>query len=86
MRIFLEDVRLFVEMLSAYFRGRYPSVPLITLASIIFALLYIIDPFDAVPDFIPVIGFTDDAAIITTCVALCKTELDKFKNWKAENK
>ena len=30
---------------------------------IILALLYIISPFDLVPDFIPVVGWADDLAV-----------------------
>ena len=33
-------------------------------ASIAGALAYLILPFDAVPDFLPVVGFTDDAGIL----------------------
>jgi uncharacterized membrane protein YkvA (DUF1232 family) len=38
-------------------------------ALIVAALLYLICPVDLVPDFIPVIGWLDDAAIATAVIA-----------------
>ncbi len=38
-------------------------------ALIIAALLYLICPVDLVPDFIPVVGWLDDAAIATAVIA-----------------
>ncbi|MBC7472458.1 MAG: DUF1232 domain-containing protein [candidate division SR1 bacterium] len=32
--------------------------------TIIFTLIYLVNPFDVIPDFIPVIGWIDDLALI----------------------
>ena len=34
------------------------------------ALAYFIDPFDFIPDVLPIIGLTDDAAVIATATKL----------------
>ena len=39
-------------------------------ALIIAALLYLIDPIDAVPDIIPILGLLDDLAVITAAIKL----------------
>ncbi len=44
------------------------------------ALAYFIMPFDAIPDFIPLTGFTDDAAVIATALLTLKAHItDKHK-------
>jgi len=39
------------------------------------ALAYFISPFDAIPDFIPITGFTDDAAVIATALMTLKSHI-----------
>lgn len=41
------------------------------------ALVYLVTPFDAVPDFIPVAGLLDDAGVIAAAVAVLAAELGK---------
>ena len=40
------------------------QLPWKTTAAVTAALLYFINPFDIVPDFIPVIGYSDDGVVI----------------------
>ena len=41
-----------------------PTTPLWAKAVIVGALIYLITPIDAIPDYLPVVGFTDDAAAL----------------------
>lgn len=84
MRAFLEDVVPPLEMLRSYFKGKYPSLPVLTVATIVLTLLYILNPIDAVPDIIPVIGYSDDVAVLAACLAVCKAEIERFKRWKSQ--
>ena len=43
---------------------REPRVPLLTKALPVLAAVYVISPFDVVPDFLPVLGEIDDLAVI----------------------
>jgi uncharacterized membrane protein YkvA (DUF1232 family) len=72
-------------MLKAYAQGRYREVPWHTIAAIGAALAYVINPFDLIPDFIPVIGLVDDLAVIGLCVGMVKNDLEKFRNWRQNN-
>ncbi|BAY86768.1 hypothetical protein NIES267_62790 [Calothrix parasitica NIES-267] len=47
------------------------------------ALLYLISPFDAIPDVIPVLGLTDDAAVIVSVVSTLAFELSKYAKQSA---
>lgn len=55
-----------------------PSAAWTSKAAAIATLLYTISPVDAIPDLIPVVGLTDDAALIMSTVALLAVELKKY--------
>lgn len=55
-----------------------PAIPFIEKAPAIGALIYAISPIDAIPDFIPVLGLADDAAVIGIAIASMKHLLDKY--------
>lgn len=48
------------------------------------AVLYLVTPIDSVPDFLPLIGLSDDAAVIMTAVAALAWELNKYRNAEAQ--
>ena len=55
----------FVEdLLTAYYCAFDRETPLSVKTTLIGALVYFVLPTDAIPDFLPLIGFTDDAAIL----------------------
>lgn len=71
------------DVLALYYCARDPltetRVKLIVLA----ALAYFIMPIDAVPDWMPILGFTDDAAVIATAVATVKGAMTDLHRKKA---
>jgi len=82
LRKFLEEVKLFFELLADFLSGRYREVPWYTVAAVAAALLYVLNPFDVIPDFIPVVGQVDDALVITFCLALIEEDLNRYREWK----
>ncbi len=71
------QVLLLYKMLREWWNKSYP-LPWKTAAAITAALLYFINPFDLVPDFIPVVGYLDDAVVIGACVKLIQVDLRKY--------
>ncbi len=79
---FAQDVKLFFCMLKDFFTKKYTDVPLGTIMSIAGTLLYVFLPVDVIPDFIPFIGYLDDATMLGLCLRMVKSDLDKYKAWK----
>ncbi|MFM1934403.1 MAG: hypothetical protein RL360_1284 [Bacteroidota bacterium] len=70
---------LFSELIKGYVQGTYTKLPLVTLVKITAALLYFVMPFDFIPDFLPLVGFADDLAIVVWVGKAIKDELDEFE-------
>ena len=45
-------------------------------------MLYLISPLDVIPDFIPVVGYADDAAVIAWVLTSLAEDLKNFKSWE----
>lgn len=45
-------------------------------------LLYVVSPFDLVPDFFPWVGWADDVLVVMYVCNLLHTELEKFAVWQ----
>ena len=79
---FLANFKIMFSMLQDYWYGNYRDVPWMTIAAIVVALLYVLNPVDLIPDFIPVIGLIDDATIIAACLSLVQKDLNSYISWK----
>ena len=78
----LSYIPTFLDMLRSYVAGEYKEIPTGTLIAITAMLLYYISPIDLIPDFIPVLGIMDDAALVIAGLTLVKSDLDIYKNWR----
>ncbi len=63
------------EALVLYYAWRDPEMPVWAKAAIISALGYLVCPVDAIPDVIPVIGYTDDAGVLAAVIAMLNVYL-----------
>lgn len=59
--------------LELYYVMKEDSTPLEIKAAIMGALGYLILPVDLIPDFIPILGFTDDAGALALVYKMVKT-------------
>ncbi|TXE10742.1 DUF1232 domain-containing protein [Gelidibacter salicanalis] len=77
-----EDFKLLFSLIRDYSKGIYTQIPWLSIVSIGAALAYILSPIDAIPDFIPVVGLIDDAAVFAFCLRLLSKDIEDYKNWK----
>lgn len=71
-----------LRLARAYYRGEYREVKIANLVLIIGAIIYVLDPLDLIPDWIPVLGFLDDATILAFAVQKTRQTLDDFTTWE----
>ena len=82
LREFLDNAKLLLDVVSDYWTGKYRQIPYFSIAAIVFTLLYVLSPIDLIPDFIPVIGQLDDAAVVSICLFLVLQDLREYEAWK----
>lgn len=78
-----KNVLLLIDVVRDWKDGSYRDIPKRTIILLVAALLYLVTPMDMVPDFIPLTGLLDDAAVIGFVVNQVSQELEKYKSWKA---
>lgn len=79
---FIEDGKVLTALVRDWRAGRYRQALYGTIAAIAFALLYVFNPFDLVPDVLPFVGALDDATVIGACLMLVERDLKKYRSWK----
>ena len=76
-------MKLIYKALQLYYVAQSPDCPMKIKAGIYGALGYLISPIDFVPDFVPVVGYSDDAAAIALALALAQMYVTEEINAQA---
>ncbi|MCE1273088.1 MAG: DUF1232 domain-containing protein [Chlorobiales bacterium] len=71
-----------LRMVRSSVRREYRDIPWQSLVLITAGVVYFVSPADALPDFIPLLGFTDDAAILGAILASISGDLERFIEWE----
>lgn len=79
-------LKLIYEALQLFYVTENPNCPMKIKASIFAALGYFISPFDVIPDFTPIVGYSDDAGAIALALGLAQLYIDDEVRQKARNK
>ncbi|MCW4441071.1 YkvA family protein [Vibrio splendidus] len=77
------DIKLMMNLITDYVKGDYTDVPWRVIAAITGAIVYFASPIDVIPDFIPVVGYLDDALVIKLAIDLASEDFNEYKRWKA---
>lgn len=72
-----------MRLILAWSTGKYKNVPWQTIVLAIVAVAYFVSPVDLIPDFIPVIGYIDDALVIGLVIAAIKGDINNFLEWES---
>ncbi|MBI4165900.1 MAG: DUF1232 domain-containing protein [Acidobacteria bacterium] len=81
----MEGLQSLSRLINAWVRGRYTIVPWRTIVLSIAALIYFVNPFDLIPDFLPVMGFLDDAGVLAFVIQSIRRDIDRFLDWERAN-
>lgn len=79
---FIEDGKALTALIRDWRAGRYRAALYGTIAAVAFALLYVFNPFDLLPDVLPFVGALDDATVIGALLMLVERDLKKYRAWK----
>ena len=63
------------DLVAAYFCAFDRDTPRHVQVALMGALAYFVLPFDFIPDMMPLIGFTDDAAVLATAIKLVSAHI-----------
>ena len=74
------------DLLAAYYCAFDRATPLAVKATLVGAIAYFVLPIDAIPDVMPILGFTDDAAVLTTALRLVASHVTPEHRTMAQEK
>ena len=77
----LAKLRLLWWILRDFVKGEYHA-PWKAIAALAAAALYVVAPFDLIPDLLGPLGFTDDALVLGLTWGLLRRELLDYCTWK----
>lgn len=76
------DLQALLRMIRAWLDGRYRTMPWQSVVFAIACVVYFVNPFDIIPDFIPGAGFLDDATVLGFVIKSIKQDIEQFLSWE----
>ncbi len=77
-----DQINVLVRMVRAYAKGEYRAISGKTLLRMVAVLVYFVSPLDFIPDVLPVLGMTDDIALILWLVSSISDDINRFTEWE----
>lgn len=73
------------QMMREALKGHY-RMSLFTTLVLLFAIAYVIFPFDLIPDYIPVVGWIDDGVVVYLLLKQLGKETQRYNRFKAKER
>ena len=83
LRKYIRRVPFVEDAVAAYYCAMDPATPLHVKAVLFGALAYFIVPLDIIPDFIGLVGFTDDAAVLYAAIRIVSSHITEMHHLQA---
>lgn len=77
-----EKFNTLLRLIRALYKKEYTNFPWSSVVKVIAVLIYFVSPVDALPDFIPVLGFLDDFALLSWVLTSLSDDIQNFENWE----
>lgn len=78
----LDQIKLFLRMTKSIITLKYKEFPVESLVKVVAAIIYFVMLADLIPDFIPFLGFSDDALVIAWVYNSVREDLDAYEEWE----
>ncbi len=76
-----DDLLALVRLVTAWSKGEYTAIPWRSIIMATGALVYFLNPLDAIPDAIPAFGYIDDASVVALIAKALKADIERFVRW-----
>jgi len=77
-----EDIKTTFALVRDWIGGSDKTGPTTTICSLVGALVYFLSPIDLVPDWLPLAGFLDDAAVLAFAFRISAADLVAYRQWR----
>jgi len=77
-----DDIVTSVQLIKDWKNNEYKNVSKKTIVSLLAGIIYFVNPFDLIPDFLMHFGFIDDIGVMTFIMGQFKTEIDNYRLYK----
>ncbi len=81
-----ENLKTAFRLLQAYINKQYTTIPWGSIVLVLGAVIYFVSPIDLMPDWIPLAGLIDDAAVLVFVLRQINADLQRFLEWEIEQK
>lgn len=80
--LFQRQVDVALQLLEDHVRGVAVQIPYSTVSVLTVAILYLLQPMDLIPDFIPDVGASDDALVMELAYQMARAGVERYCRWK----
>ena len=82
---YIDEAKTMLSLIKDFWKKDYTKIPWYAMTAIVFSLLYVLNPMDLSPDYIPIVGYIDDVTVFSFALTLVSKDLKAYKEWKSSS-